>query len=141
MVFGPEGGKLTALASGIGSNTNVLAKALNTATPPVVISSAPVNVSVLAATLQTLTINPQPGTVDVNETKQFSVNASFSGGINVDYTERVTWTSDYIEGATVSTADGTKGQVTGKIPGFVNITAKDPETGMSTTLGITVSQP
>ena len=141
VVFNSESGLMTASNSAANQNTNVRAKMQNTATPPVLISSADVNVSVVSATLQTLTINPQPGTVNVNETKQFTVNAAFSGGLIVDYTERVTWESDFPEGASVSNAEGTKGQVTGKIPGHVNITATDPETSTTTTLLVTVSQP
>ena len=136
VVVGSDG-RLTALSVGTAS---VLAKAQNTATPPVLISSAAVNITVIAATLQTLTINPQPGVLNVNETKQFTASASFTGGLSSDYTERVTWTSDYPEGATVSNVAGTKGQVTGKIPGLVTITATDPETGIKTNLLVTVSQ-
>lgn len=141
VVFGPEGGKLTALASGVGNNANVLAKAENTANPPVVISSSAVNVSVVAQTLQTLTMNPQPGAVDVGETKQFTVTGTFSGGATSSYTERVTWTSADPAIATISNDYGTKGQGTGVAAGIVTITATDPETSISTNLSITVSQP
>ena len=131
-------GKLTALSAG---SANVSARAQNTATPPAVISSAPVNVTVIGGTLDSLTINPT-GDVIVNDIRLFTVTATFiTPDSTSNYSQRVTWTSSDTPIATVSNVDGTKGEVTGVMAGIVTITATDPETGKTTSVDITVSQP
>ena len=137
VVLGP-GSQFTALAAG---TADVTAKAQNTATPPDVISSTPpVNVTVLAATLDSLTINPT-GDVIVNEARPFTVTAAFLPSGSSNYTQRVTWTSSDPAVATVSNIDPTRGVVTGVMAGNTKITATDPETKKTTSVDITVSQP
>lgn len=126
-VFDQDKGRLTATAAGA-SNVTAQRSAL--------ISSASVTVTVQDAVADSLTITPQTGagnTVSVGQTRQFIVTATFPGGITADYTERVYWqasaASDDI--ATVSTAQGTKGQVTGIRSGSVTLDATVPGTGLS----------
>jgi uncharacterized protein YjdB len=116
-------------------------KVQNTATPPAVISSATVNVTVIGGTLDSLTINPT-GDVIVNETRLFTVTATFSSPSSIsNYTQRVVWTSSDPAIATVSNVDGTRGEVTGVMAGIFTLTATDPETDKTTSLDIPVSQP
>jgi len=131
-------GKLTALSAGA---ANVLAKAQNTANPPVLISSAAVNVTVIAADLQSLTIQPQLDPEVVGFTRQYSVTGTYVGGSTSSYTQRATWTSSDPAIFTVSNDIDTKGQVTGVAAGIATLTAKDPETDKFDSLSITVSQP
>ena len=136
-IVNPDG-KLTALSVG---SANVLAKAQNTASPPIVISSAAVNVTVTGATLQSLAIQPQLDPEVVGFTRQYSVTGTYTGGETTSYTQRVTWTSSDPAVLTVSNDVETKGKVTGVMAGIVTLTAKDPETGISDSLSVTVSQP
>lgn len=137
-IVNPDG-KLTALSVGA---ANVLAKAQNTATPPIVISSTPpVNVTVTGATLQSLAIQPQLDPEVVGFTRQYSVTGTYTGGETTSYTQRVTWTSSDPAVFTVSNDVETKGKVTGVMAGIATLTAKDPETGISDSLSVTVSQP
>lgn len=131
-------GKLTALSVGA---ANVLAKAQNKAAPPAVISSAAVNVTVTPATLDSLTIQPQLDPEVVGFTRQFSVTGTYLGGSTTSYTQRATWTSSDTAIFTVSNDVETKGQVTGVAAGIATLKAKDPETGITDTLSVTVSQP
>jgi uncharacterized protein YjdB len=134
-VFGPDKGSLTASAAGTSSVT---------AQRSALVTSASVTVTVQDAVADSLTITPQTGavnTVNVGQTKQFIATATFPGGITADYTERVYWqvsaTSDDI--ATVSTAAGTKGQVTGIRAGSVTLDATVPGTGLTaSSLTVTV---
>lgn len=136
-IVNPDG-KLTALSVGA---ANVLAKAQNTATPPIVISSATVNVTVTGTTLQSLAIQPQLDPEVVGFTRQYSVTGTYTGGETTSYTQRVTWTSSDPAVLTVSNDVETKGKVTGVMAGIVTLTAKDPETGISDSLSVSVSQP
>jgi hypothetical protein len=131
-VFGDSRGKLTAISSGA---TSVMA--ISKAGDNPILSSA-LTVSVSAPTLESITISPDPGAVAIGETVQFSAIATFTGGITADYTERVLWESNDVETATVSTAAGTKGQVTGILAGSVTLTVTVPATATTNTLSITV---
>jgi len=111
-VFGVDAGKLTTTAPG---SSNVVAQRLNSVST-LITSSPAVTVTVQDETLQSLTITPNPGTVDIGGTVQFTATATFSNIVTqVDYTERVywSWSSNNFDFVTVSTAEGTKGQVTG----------------------------
>jgi hypothetical protein len=90
--------------------------------------------------LQSLTIQPQLDPEVVGFTRQFYVTGTYTGGSTSSYTQRATWTSSDTAIFTVSNDVETKGQVTGVAAGIATLTAKDPATGISDTLSVTVSQ-
>ncbi|WP_455223442.1 Ig-like domain-containing protein, partial [Kaarinaea lacus] len=55
--------------------------------------------------------------------------ASFTGGVTVDYTDRVFWSSSNVEIATVSNVPGNKGRVTFIKAGQVSLNAIVPGIG------------
>ncbi|MCI0505717.1 MAG: Ig-like domain-containing protein [Gammaproteobacteria bacterium] len=132
-VFGDSRGNLTATANGA---TSVSAGSLNSS--DAVKSWLAITVTVTDPDLEFITITPDPGSVAVGETVQFTATATFIGGITADYTERVLWESNSVETATVSTAAGTKGQVTGILAGSVTLTVTVPATATTDTLSINV---
>ncbi|HEY5602722.1 MAG TPA: Ig-like domain-containing protein [Gammaproteobacteria bacterium] len=131
-VFGDERGKLTAIAT---SAASVSASSLNSSA--MVINSPAIAVTVSSQTLDSLVING-PATVLVGQTTQFTATATFSGGSEVNYTEGVFWESSAVQTATVSTAAGTKGQVTGILAGPETLTVTVPGTGVTNTLQINI---
>jgi len=139
-VFDPAiKGLLITLPGTAGLTTNVTASMLNGATPPVNIVSPTTIVSVNAAVLDYLTINPPNPTV-FNVPVQLEAIAVFSNQQTRDFTERVTWTVDALDAdiATVSNAPGSKGQVTGLSPGVARIRVKDTFTDTNATTEVTV---
>ena len=68
------------------------------------------------------------------------MEAAFSNGSTADYTEKVTWSVDITNPvvAVVSTAKGTKGQVTGVRAGLATLRVVDPQTGFSQFLAIDI---
>jgi uncharacterized protein YjdB len=131
-VFGNQNGSLTAIATGA---ANVTASSLNSSDN--LITSPVVTAAVSAQTLQSLVI-VSPGSVSVGQTAQFTATATFSGGSTVDYTERALWESSNVQTATVSTAAGTKGQVTAILAGQVTLTVTDPATALTNFLIINI---
>ena len=133
-------GQLTAL---FGVNNSATAQAKRVNSQDVLKASPTANVIVQDATLNGLTIVPPGSPVSVWETDQYTVTASFDNGTSADYTERVTWSvlPNNPINATVSTASGTKGQVTGVRAGPATLRVIDPQTGTSQDLAITISSP
>jgi hypothetical protein len=111
-VFGADAGKLSTI--GVGTS-DVEARRLNSAST--LITSTPViTVTAQNENIQSLVINPSAGTVNSGSTVQFSATATFTNiATPVDFTERVfwSWETNNFDFVTVSTAAGTKGEVTG----------------------------
>ena len=135
-------GKLHILpGTAAGSSTDVTASMLNTANPPDEIESPTTTVSVNAAVLTNLLIAPDNPTVIAGGDRIQLQATAFFGDVGFDYTERVTWSSDNEDFATVSNDAGTQGQVTGVSVGSVTIRAKDPNTSIETNTRVNVTQP
>jgi uncharacterized protein YjdB len=130
-------GKLTILPGTANQTTNASASMLNAS--DILVTSAPTTVTVNTETLDSLYISNLP--VVLGETAQFAVTGTFTNGDQSDYTDQVTWSTDDPGVATVSNAEGTKGEVTGVSVGTTVIRAVDPVSSVSTASGITVSQP
>jgi hypothetical protein len=136
-------GKLTTLDVAVGSTTDASAQMVNKDGILIPSSLPPfTRVTVNDGTLTSLIMSGRD--VYLGETVNFRVEGTFTSGEYDDFTERATWSSDKPDFASVSNAPGTKGQVTGlrvSQPPGVEITATDPETTLSTSRFITVSQP
>ncbi|WP_455221311.1 Ig-like domain-containing protein [Kaarinaea lacus] len=123
-VFGSDRGKLTTLTTG---NTNVTATGLNSGGTPLI--STPVSgVAVQNETIQTLQI-VDLGAASAATQRDYIAIASFTGGVTVDYTDRVFWSSSNVEIATVSNVPGNKGRVTFIKAGQVSLNAIVPGIG------------
>lgn len=87
------------------------------------------NVEVSDAVITEINVNPISAGVNLGDTLQFRVSASFSDGEaqQRDATEEVIWTSSDESVATVSNAEGSRGLVTSLAVGTTLITASDPD--------------
>ncbi|MBI5499403.1 MAG: Ig-like domain-containing protein [Deltaproteobacteria bacterium] len=80
--------------------------------------------TVNSATLVSISITPQPATVQVGATRQFTATGNFSDGSTMPLTTLVTWASGDVSRATISNAAGSNGLATGVAPvASVSITA------------------
>jgi len=133
-------GKITTLPGSAPGTTNATAKMRNSEDPPVLITSPPVAVDVNTAALVSLRLMPTNVPVEVGRTEPYTAMGTFDDTTQFDYTDLVTWSSDDVGIATVSNADGTKGQVTGVSVGTAEITVTDPATGINASQGVPVVQ-
>jgi len=111
VAVGP-GGAATSLAAG---------SAIITATVGNVTGQTLVTVS--AATLVSITINPASSQLPINATEKLIAIGAYSDGNMVDLTATAAWTSSDGKIAAVSNAMGTQGEVTGIGAGTATITA------------------
>jgi trimeric autotransporter adhesin len=82
-------------------------------------------VTVSAATLQSIAVNPAMATLPVGATADLTAHGTFSDGSVRDLTNEVAWASSADAMATVANAPGTPGLVTGVKAGNVTITATE----------------
>ncbi len=106
------------LATGVGVGSTIIRAALGS----VVSNNA--TLTVINATLQTITLAPATATIAVRTSLQFIATGNFSGGITQDLTRLATWSSANTAIATVSNADKSQGVARGVSPGGpITITA------------------
>jgi hypothetical protein len=105
-------GRATAVAAG---------KAVVTATYMGLTDST--TVTVTDSVIVSISVSPVGLTLPVGSRRQFTAQAIRSDGTSMDITGLATWTSDAPGIAAVSTAGGTRGQVTGIAGGTANISA------------------
>jgi uncharacterized protein YjdB len=86
-------------------------------------SQGSTTVTVTAATLNSITFTPLNPSIATGTTVQLIATCNFSDGTTQDCTTQVGWTSANDSIATVSTASGTQGLVTGAGTGSTSITA------------------
>lgn len=89
-------------------------------------------VTVTSATLSSITISPLGTTISVGGTQQYTATGTYSDGSSRDVTGSVTWTSDYTNVATISTA----GLATGVAAGSTVISATLNSITVVTTLTV-----
>lgn len=82
-------------------------------------------------TLQSIAVNPASTIIDVNQTFPFQAEGTFSDASVHEVTNSVTWSSSDMVVATVSNADGSRGQVTGMDVGTSMIAATHTASGIS----------
>ena len=108
---GPSRGFATATGVGTASVTATLGVAGST------------TVTVTAATLDTISVAPNPVTIANGTKQQFSATGHYSDGHTQDLTTQVTWSSVSSGVATISNASGSEGLATSVSPGSTTIEA------------------
>ncbi len=93
--------------------------------------------TVTTATLASLVIEPANPTVPASLTVPLTATGIFSDGSKQNLTTQVTWTSANVAVATVSNADGTRGQITGIAAGTVVVSAAFKAVTAQVTLVVT----
>ncbi len=101
--------------------------------------SAANGLSVSAATLVSIAINPQNPTIALGTTQQFTATGTYSDGSTQDLTTVATWSSSASSVATISNLVGSQGLATSSGQGTATISATSNSISASTT--ITVSSP
>ena len=94
-------------------------------------------VTVTAATLTSITVTPANPAISKGTEVQLIATCNLSSGITLDCTSLVAWTSADNSIASVSTASGTQGLVTGLGAGSTSITAAHGVVSGSTTVSVT----
>jgi hypothetical protein len=104
-----------------------LATLLKAGTPDVIATyaglTAQVQVTITSATVTSLSIAPPMANLAVNDTQQFTLQATYSDGTTGNVTTLASWTSSDASVADVSNATGSIGLVTGVSAGSATITA------------------
>ncbi|TGL34859.1 hypothetical protein EHQ52_10240 [Leptospira koniambonensis] len=103
-------------------NSGSLGTSIITATLGTVSGSA--NVTVTAATLVSIQVDPTNPSVAKGLTQNFTATGTYTDASTQDLTTSVTWTSSSTSKATISNAAGSKGLATTLATGTTNITAK-----------------
>lgn len=95
--------------------------------------SASVPVTVVAAVLQALALDPPQATLAVGVATPFRAMGRYSDETVVDMTELVAWSTSAPDRATVSNAVGNRGRVSPLAAGAVVLTAEEPVSGLQAT--------
>jgi hypothetical protein len=93
-------------------------------------------VTVSSATLVSIAIQPANPSVAAGGTVSFTAAGTFTGGLVIDVTAFVTWTSSNTSVADVSNADGSRGQATAFATGSTTVQARRGSVMASTTLTV-----
>ena len=92
--------------------------------------------SISSATLVSIAIQPVNPSLAVGGTVSFTAAGTFTGGLIIDVTAFVTWTSSNTSVADVSNADGSRGQATAFAAGSTTVQARRGSVMASTTLTV-----
>jgi hypothetical protein len=96
-------------------------------------------ITVTAATLSTIQVTPANQKLAVNYTRQYTATGIYSDNSVRDVTASATWSTTTASFATVSNASDSKGLVTGKSAGTVNVIAAVGSVSGSTPLTVTAA--
>jgi hypothetical protein len=102
------------IATGIGQGTTDISAVFAS-----VVSTTPAVLTVTNATIQSIAVTPNPASAAAGTPVTFTATGTFSGGIVIDLTGQVSWTSSV---ATVATINNI-GLANAASPGTTNITA------------------
>ena len=124
---------------GGGGRGNVTALASGSATISATVNglSGSTTVTVSAATLVSVELNPAAPSVAVGTRQNFTATAIYSDNTSQNVTGRVTWISSAPDVASISTAGGTRGQALALSSGSTTISASLNGVTGSTTLTVT----
>jgi uncharacterized protein YjdB len=87
------------------------------------VTSAPVTLTVTAATLVSIAITPANSSIALGNTMQFTATGSYTDSSTQNQTDQVMWASDTPSVATISNVSGTQGLATSLAVGTANISA------------------
>ncbi len=121
-------GSVTGVASG---NTSVTASSGNV--------SATTTVRVEPILLTRLAVRPSSASIPKGSGQAFNATGTFSNNSTRDVTQEVTWTSTNVSVATISTANGTRGEATGVNAGSCVIEATLDGISASASVNVTVA--
>jgi uncharacterized protein YjdB len=99
--------------------------------------SGSTTLTVTPAALVSIAVTPTNPAIPVLQTQQLTATGTYSDGTHADITTTVTWTSSNPLVASISNAAGSKGQVTGLLPGTAVMTATLGAISGTTTVTIT----
>jgi len=124
------------LAKGLGVGVATITATLpaSAVNPALISGSATLNVT--PAVIVSLSVVPANIVIPVNGSTSFHATGLYTDGTVSDVTTLVTWQGT--PEVAVSNAPGTQGVVTGVAPGAATVTAVDPATGVSGSVGLTV---
>ena len=123
-------GQVSGLAAGMATITASLSGINGTAT-----------VTVVEAKLVSIAISPAMPSVPLGATIPVTANGTYDNGLMADVTALVTWSTDAAATATISNAQGTNGQVTGRAIGMTNVRAVSGTITASVPLTVTAAVP
>ena len=106
------GGVATSVAAG----TTTISATLNGV-------SGKTDLKVTVQVLQSLTIDPTSATLNIGNSRQFTVTATFTDSTTLDVTDSCDWSSNAVSAATVTNTGTDRGLVTGVAVGSATITA------------------
>ncbi len=106
------------LATGVADGATTI-----TATDGLILGTAVL--TVLPATLVSITVSPTTASIAAGGTQQFTATGHYSDLSTADLTDTVTWSSSLTSFGTVSNASGSQGLATGVADGATTITATD----------------
>jgi len=101
---------------------------------------ATASVSVITATLLSITVSPSTASVRVGKTYPFTAKGTFDNGTEMDITSSVTWTSSNTSVATISNASGSIGVATGVASSSTAVTITATLSTISGTASLTVNE-
>lgn len=81
------------------------------------------DLKVTVQVLQSLTIDPTSATLNIGNSRQFTVTATFTDSTTLDVTDSCDWSSNAVSAATVTNTGTDRGLVTGVAVGSATITA------------------
>ena len=101
--------------------------------------SGSANLTVGAATLNTISITPQSPMIVANTTQQFTATGTYTDGSTQNITTSVTWSSATLAVASISNSVGSQGLATGLEAGTSTITALEGAVSGSTVLTVSAA--
>jgi len=87
------------------------------------LSSAPVTLTITAATLVSIAVTPPSPSIALGTTQQFSATGTYTDNSTQNLTNQVTWASDNTVVATISSASGSQGLASSAATGGAGVTA------------------
>ena len=120
------------LASSAGVGTTNITATLDTV-------SGSTELTVTAATLESIDITPAAASIANGTTQQFMATGTYTDSTTQDLTASVSWSSSDTDAATISNADGSEGLASGASQGQTTITATQGGISGTATLNVTAA--
>ncbi|MEA3222260.1 MAG: Ig-like domain-containing protein, partial [Thermodesulfobacteriota bacterium] len=102
--------------------------------------SGTTSLTVTPAALISIAVTPTNSEIPLGYNQQFTATGIYSDSTTKDITTSVTWSSSDTDAAAISNASGSKGLATSIGIGLTTITAIDPDTGITGTTGLIVTE-
>jgi hypothetical protein len=126
----------TSGSQGVATGASVGSATVSAASTSAPVVSGSTTITVTAAALLSIAVNPTSPSVAAGLKQQFTASGTYTDGTTQDITLTVAWSSSDQTIATISNAGGTQGQATALSPGSTTITATLGSIDGSTTLTV-----